>query len=555
MYVTLDIKNAYGEGKGDVSEKNAWNSYSYTGLDQVVEGSELTFSIDSEAAYGDEIGFRVFAVNYDGTLIDPDGTAFYVVVGNGGSTWSEIATSISTIKEYDAVQTSDVEVEFPALPKPKGKYMLKFVNDNTKGVLFCLGINGGSNPVFKYDEPDYDLAKGGFDVTTKAKYKFYAYPTGTGTGYKVITKDDLYTYADGTPYTGTITIFDDGTNIVVATMKVTFTKVLPTAVPEGFSVKTGQVKDNVYNCYPAPNAAKAFTKYSDVATYEKDYKADPTSVSAATAASMDMFNVFNFPNDDATGFNVSFATSLKDSKGKYTDALVLDKMGKKGGAGNTLTIDAILVDNTKEHETSVVYNYGNISHDACEWNTDGTLKKLHPYTKELASFKTVYNCVYNNTFTWDWYWGKNADSPKVAADYAYNVAWAGAIKAGSALEIVPAAENEAPQIVYQNFDKSTIKTLRIVGKSAWDSKYNGNLDDLDGTDLAIIEGTFTSDSNGVQEYYKATVKTGDTTIAFAAESSASNPTAEVPSTLTIYCIDVYGHLIPVKVKAKVMPRK
>ena len=31
---------------------------------------------------GDVIGFRVYAVNYDGTLTDPDGRAFYLAVGD-----------------------------------------------------------------------------------------------------------------------------------------------------------------------------------------------------------------------------------------------------------------------------------------------------------------------------------------------------------------------------------------------------------------------------------------------------------------------------------------
>jgi hypothetical protein len=36
--------------------------------------------VNSPKADGDVIGFRVFAVNCDGSLVDPDGRAFYVLV-------------------------------------------------------------------------------------------------------------------------------------------------------------------------------------------------------------------------------------------------------------------------------------------------------------------------------------------------------------------------------------------------------------------------------------------------------------------------------------------
>jgi hypothetical protein len=47
------------------------------------KGTKGTISIkDARSAKGDVIGFRVYAVNLDGTLYDPDGRAFYVKVGD-----------------------------------------------------------------------------------------------------------------------------------------------------------------------------------------------------------------------------------------------------------------------------------------------------------------------------------------------------------------------------------------------------------------------------------------------------------------------------------------
>lgn len=88
-YVTLDFEEIAVESSP--SEWNAWMSYKYTGLNQNAfpnggpEGSsnKVTITVDdgdNSSVVGDYIGFRVHAVNYDGTVVDPDGKAFYVRV-------------------------------------------------------------------------------------------------------------------------------------------------------------------------------------------------------------------------------------------------------------------------------------------------------------------------------------------------------------------------------------------------------------------------------------------------------------------------------------------
>ena len=85
FYVTLDKDFAI---ESNPSEWNAWKKYSYSnvgipGTDtkaKLFYGNNGVISIDDEDAIGDIIGFRVYVVNLDGTLVDPDGRAFYVQV-------------------------------------------------------------------------------------------------------------------------------------------------------------------------------------------------------------------------------------------------------------------------------------------------------------------------------------------------------------------------------------------------------------------------------------------------------------------------------------------
>ena len=94
FYVTLDKDFAIESAP---SELNAWAKYSYenvgvtnskgtiTKAAHMFYGNEGYITINSledTEVKGDIIGFRVFAVNFDGTLVDPDGRAFYVKVGD-----------------------------------------------------------------------------------------------------------------------------------------------------------------------------------------------------------------------------------------------------------------------------------------------------------------------------------------------------------------------------------------------------------------------------------------------------------------------------------------
>ena len=93
FYVALDWKRS---GESGNSEINAWNKYDYTNVGKisyegkVLEAAPIQYGnhgfisvneLKDYATEGDVIGFRVWAINLDGTMVDPDGQAFYVGVG------------------------------------------------------------------------------------------------------------------------------------------------------------------------------------------------------------------------------------------------------------------------------------------------------------------------------------------------------------------------------------------------------------------------------------------------------------------------------------------
>ena len=132
-YVTYDFKlNAVESAP---SEWEAWQSYrkEIDGIYKMTAGvDQIELTINAATALGDVIGFRVFAVNYDGSLVDPDGKAFYVKVGDIKTVTATAAGEFTAVKQsagmsYDVllgattedgynVGIADVEQEFESLP-------------------------------------------------------------------------------------------------------------------------------------------------------------------------------------------------------------------------------------------------------------------------------------------------------------------------------------------------------------------------------------------------------------------------------------------------------
>ena len=104
-YVVLD---SIGAIESRPSEMNAWLSYQYEGLNKVYKiGEKCTIKVLSKSAQGDIIGFRVYAVNLDGTLADPDGRPFYVQIDQKTEHGTISATDGQTANNIVAKMAAD----------------------------------------------------------------------------------------------------------------------------------------------------------------------------------------------------------------------------------------------------------------------------------------------------------------------------------------------------------------------------------------------------------------------------------------------------------------
>ena len=520
MYITLDKKaNAIESAP---SEWNVWNKYEIDGLDKVVEGTTAQITINGEETINDVIGFRVYAVNHDGTLVDPDGKAFYVRLGDVADAWSAAATTIVPVNPTVAGTQSDrVAVTLTELSAPSyAKWStdaIKINNVDKKPVFHTVFVDvdaNGKETILYQTTSENDFSKADFSKVDKV--------------YTVAADGFAWTdYVDDKTYNGVLRIYNK-TDHMIAELEVSFTKELPETVPAGFSVKTNQLVDNVYNCYLVP-----------FADGEINWEANK-----AEEGKMDMDHVFNWGTKAEVGrYEIIFAGTEWDKVDKVLDPLTVygnkDLVVAKDYTDGDGVVKAI-IDNTTEHATTVVYNYGAIS--SALWNADE--EDFEDYKVKATEFTTVYNCIYNDTYSWRW-----ATHEDLGHTYdAETETWSG--------DVINTT------LTYGG-DKTTNKVLvdvdaNIKGVSSRDGLYSAFFTEPYLKSLTIEKAYLVSDGNKVvDEYFKVLYTKGTTTITgFEATqiSTETNPTAPVASTLVIEAYDMYGHIVTIELPMTVNPR-
>lgn len=311
-YVVLDKANAV---ESSPSELNAWNSYDIEGLGKTVKASEdLKLKINSKSANGDVIGFRVYAVNRDGKLLDPDGKAFYVVVGNaitGNIVGNfDAAKGITDKKEFKAV--ADVNYTGWTIDTEASKDALPFLEE-------------GKVPTFT---PVY-YKKDGKTVTDLANAELIAFtvdhPEWIADDASVVLKNVIKSSNDGNAYE-------------VGTVKAMYTKVLPKSFPADITFRPKQ------ETVEGSGNFKAYMK--PVSDYI-------VAAAAKNEGTVDLDNIF-YNLDQHVSFTVKDAAKNGDKLEDVTS-----------DPDHVLTIAKDMIDSKTAHAITAAYNYGLIS---CQYN-------------------------------------------------------------------------------------------------------------------------------------------------------------------------------------------
>ena len=469
FYVVRDDKHA---GESDASELNAWKSYEYQGLNQVVAVEKGlgkgTLNIKINGQVGDEVQFRIFAVNYNGTLVEQKGRPFRVYVGAQSTTTSVAGNLVATGKET-------METDWLPITGNLKK-------DGTLPSTVWVTVNNvkiEANVKYAKDNEGHPAPA---DDNSKIKFAKFS-----------VNAADLTKWADGATATGTI---KDNENVTVNTISVSLTKVMPTAEATkalmNYKWKDNQLNNGVYTAYLYP-AADAWTT-ANVATGYKD-----------------MEQAINGLN---TNFVISFANAaLKAENGKnyYKNALDVTATPWKVNVSNAKDDAGVaLIDNETKHETTISYNYGKIS----------SVKPTEDYIVNVETVQTVFACPLNT----------------VAQTYAW--AQVPAVYGTNGQVVTPAKD---VNVLTYGSEKTVITNIFdcLVAHNSFDNTVFGGKLSERYNKYVKIEAKLISNGSKLEDYYTATVTNG--VITFHKQSAATNPTADVASTLVLTMTDAFGH--------------
>ena len=394
FYVTLDYQYAKESGK---SELNAWNSYSYENvtkisrLGEIIEKGKLQEGPDGYITVkdmndveGDIIGFRLYAVNLDGTIVNPDGRAFYVGIGTFNS---DVTLPAQTI----AINTENYTNFF----------------DVTTGSLTGNGISTDYIDVKDAFNVEYDFIneltmssdKSGYEPRENRDYEICYWKQDNDGNYISTGKTDAEyitvkllkpeMFEDNLNYTLTMNLKptmsqgSSATNYTTRKVTVDVKKTMPTYVPE-FSYITEQTKNQIM----VPHDASHNVNYTvDLFQSKEGYK--------------DLNNVYLFNENslrfkDDPYFSYDIATSTWNAD-REKDVL-------KVTTPYQIHIGGEFVDNKEEHAVKSTYLYQQISRiwDAKTNSYIYGQENDHQYRVEKATnTPLVYmSWAYYNKYSW-----------------------------------------------------------------------------------------------------------------------------------------------------------
>lgn len=485
-YVALDKDRAI---ESQPSEVNAWTGYSYEGLFKTTAADkELSLKITSEAANGDIIGFRVFAVNADGTLQDPDGRAFYVQVGEAANTES--------VEGNDTITTSNASItDASALLTAKANYvdmpLTKSFQSSTSNVSGELTLDKTTAGNLLSNEKAYYIL---LDKDKKAASdwkdaKYVRVGVNNGGNWK-----------DGTQISGTIKAEKVGTStsaaVTLNTLVVTVKKVLPTTDNYKLTFLPKQEDEEgtgKFTLYMVPVNGWAATTTSD-------------------EGKIDLNNTFYGIRDK----NITF--TFADAK-KEGDKIVSNVVNDKN-----LVEAKEFIDSKTYRKVIAAVNFGKISTNKVDKDgnkVDYTLDINQDLQARFACWETA------NTYAWGTHkegTGKNEHSVSNKPSVMWNAKGA-----------------------YNELDLSTGNKSISVVNSYDPMRFSGELNNLIGTNkyLKIKDGSAhftygTGDKKQIDPYFKPTIA-ADGKVTLTNTQIENAPTADHDENLEFVVIDCYGH--------------
>lgn len=530
FYVTLDYAFAIGDGGTDVSEINAWNSYEYenvgtfeykgfekTGVKtpaKMFEGNVGTIKIKNmNNVRGDIIGFRVYAVNLDGTLVDPDGRAFYVALGDAVEDGSfgpkdDVASTITPNKAADGKYLTSGKSIIRSIEKDGLKFNK---NLSTWGYEDEYGNINNYSWLTSKDNPNKNSAPA---VTVQ----FFEDEKGTNpiqpwnladaikndkAKYYQIVVNNLADYIDNGEYTQTMTTFDqvNGANIPVQTVTFKWKKVLPTAFPADFAFRTAQETtagsgEFIAYMYPDKNDSK-------------NYRVD----SNRGFGYKDLNNIF-------FGLDKNYVFSLATSQKVNGKDAALDVYYDGKSYVFAVTTDYI---KDVKHDVTVSYNYGRIS-TVIE---NGKVKTQDHKVNYGKTLKVTYACWAGvNKYAWV----QNADITK-------GLQWS--------------AEGTTAKVATDMISVTNGYNNDFFGKSLWKL-----IDEINFLEF-VGEPELVSADGQKNPYFVPSYSNDKDAIIFTQNNTQidTNPTADHEETLIFYVMDCFGHKNKVELKVNVLKAK
>ena len=357
FYVVRDDSNT--DTNSDQSELNAWKSYQYDGtaygkviaVDPKNPGT-LKINIGGTSVADDEIGFRIFAINYDGTLASRNGGQSFVVYVGDEQTKSSVSGSLAVTK------TSGDATGWLALNgKLKDGTSLP-TTWSTKVDNKTISFN------VAYSKDGKNVAPAG---TKNSDIKYVKFTSVT----------NVVNWKDNLKAEGKITTLN-AKHLVENEISVSLAKVLPTVESTiahmGYKWKDAQVENGKYTAYVYP-AGNAWTT-ANIATGYKNMTQAINGLKAGAVINVE---------------NVVWNGTTK----KFSDAASIT------GGNWTVSVDKSLIDGKTEHPTHIGFNYGKISSE-----TKDNAGNVIDYFIPVETVQTVFACPLTEeaqTYKWKQY--------------------------------------------------------------------------------------------------------------------------------------------------------